>query len=234
MARSALYLVFSVAAQRLHYPIYDPRRAIGRTITSIIVGFAVGLPLAVRFSWPVAMLGGWNAGGLVLALLSWIRITSCDEHRTAKRAAAEDPGRRAVYLLVVLTSAASLLAATVLMRHSHHVAVGETTLLLALCLSTVILSWALTHTAFTLRYAHLYYREDAEGVGGIEFPGGGQPAYLDFAYLAFTVGMCFQVSDTTVCSRQIRTTVLFHAALSFFYNTAILAFVLNLVFGRAN
>ncbi len=98
----------------------------------------------------------------------------------------------------------------------------------------MILSWALTHTAFTLRYAHLSPREDAEGVGGIEFPGGGRPCYLDFAYLAFTIGMCFQVSDTTVCSRQIRSTVLLHAALSFFYNTAILAFVLNLVFGRAN
>jgi uncharacterized membrane protein len=213
---------------------YDPRRAIGRIVVALSVGLAVGLPLALRFAWPVAMLGGWNAGGFVLALLSWIRITSCDEQRTASRAAAEDPGRRAVYVFVVLTSAASLLAATVLMRHSGHLAAGEAGLLLALCLSTLILSWTLTHTAFTLRYAHLYYREDAEGVGGIDFPGGGRPSYIDFAYLAFTVGMCFQVSDTTVCSRQIRGTVLLHAALSFFYNTTILAFVLSLVFGRAN
>ncbi len=96
------------------------------------------------------------------------------------------------------------------------------------------LSWALTHTAFTLRYAHLYYREDAEGVGGVEFPGGARPSYFDFAYFAFTIGMCFQVSDVAVSSPQIRRAVLLHATLSFLYNTAILAFVLNLAFGLAN
>jgi uncharacterized membrane protein len=97
----------------------------------------------------------------------------------------------------------------------------------------VVVSWTLTHTALTLRYAHLYYREDDEGVGGAEFPGGAPPSYLDFAYLAFTVGMTFQVSDTQVSSRQIRQTVLVHAVLSFVYSTAILAFILNLVASMA-
>ena len=106
-------------------------------------------------------------------------------------------------------------------------------MLVALCLLNVALSWALTQTSFALRYAHLYYREDKEGVGGVDFPGGAPPAYFDFAYFAFTVGMCFQVSDTTVSSPQIRRAVLLHATLSFVYNTAILAFVLNLVFGLA-
>src|SRR5437016_2847003 len=73
----------------------------------------------------------------------------------------------------------------------------------------------------------------ARGVGGVNFPGRSAPGYLDFAYLAFTVGMCFQVSDVTVSSPQIRHAVLLHAVLSFVYNTAILAFVLNLVFGFA-
>ena len=95
------------------------------------------------------------------------------------------------------------------------------------------LSWTLTHTAFTLRYAHLYYREDDEGIGGVDFPGGAMPTYMDFAYFAFTVGMCFQVSDVQVTSHQIRRAVLLHATMSFLYNTAILAFVLNLVFNLA-
>jgi uncharacterized membrane protein len=200
---------------------------------SCAIAVAVALVLGLRFSWTVAVLGGWNAGGLTLAALSWSRIVTFDEHRTARRAAADDPGRTAVYALVLLTSAASLLAATVIVRHTTVMPPSETGLMLALCLSTVALSWTVTHTAFTLRYAHLYYREDTEGVGGLEFPGGGAPCYSDFAYFAFTVGMCFQVSDITVSSRQIRSTVLLHAVLSFSYNTTILAFVLNLVFGRA-
>ena len=46
--------------------------------------------------------------------------------------------------------------------------------------------------------------------------------------------MCFQVSDMVVSSPRIRRIVLLHAILSFVYNTAILAFVLNLVFGFAS
>lgn len=194
---------------------------------------AGALLLRLRFSSVVSVLGGWDAGGVFLLVVSWARIATYDADRTATRAAADDPGRTAVYALVVLTSAASLLAATLLVGRARTAPAAETSLVLALCLATLALSWIVTHTAFTLRYAHLYYREDAEGVGGLDLPGGAPPCYLDFAYLAFTVGMCFQVSDVTVTSPQIRRTVLLHAVVSFVYNTAILAFVLNLIFGRA-
>ena len=221
------------AKKTLHYATFDPRRAVGRMSTAAIVAVAVAALLSLRFSWAVAVLSGWNAGGLVLTLAAWARIGSYGANRTSNRAAADDPGRTAVYALVLLTSAASLLAATVIVRHARAAPTAENGLLIVLCLITVVVSWTLTHTAFTLRYAHLYYREDKEGVGGIEFPGGGAPCYLDFAYLAFTVGMCFQVSDAVISSKQIRGTVLLHAALSFAYNTIILAFVLNLAFARA-
>jgi len=100
----------------------------------------------------------------------------------------------------------------------------------ALCVATVVISWLLTHTAFTLRYAHLYYRGKASG--GLEFAGGEPPDDLDFAYFAFTIGMCFQVSDTAVASREIRRTVLVQALLSFAYNTVVLALSLNVLAGQ--
>jgi uncharacterized membrane protein len=170
--------------KKLHYIALDPRRAIGRMSAAAIVAVAVATLLLLRFSWSVAVLGGWNAGGIVLVMASWARIGSYDPNRTSSRAAADDPGRTAVYALVLLTSAVSLLAATVIVRHTRAEPTAETGLLAALCIVTVIVSWTLTHTAFTLRYAHLYYREDREGIGGIEFPGGGAPCYLDFAYLS--------------------------------------------------
>jgi uncharacterized membrane protein len=220
------------AATGLH--LYDPRRAVGRILLSSMVAVLAAYALQLSFAWPVALLGGWNAGGLVLAALSWMRIATFDQRRTAERAAADDPGRTAVYSLVLLTSTVSLLAAVLLVRQRQVLPQSDVGPMLALCFSTVALAWTVTHTAFTLRYAHLYYREDEEGVGGIEFPGREQPCYGDFAYLAFTIGMCFQVSDTAITGRQIRGTVLRHAVLSFAYNTAILAFVLNLIFGRAS
>ena len=211
-----------------------PRRAVARSAMALGIGAAAGLALSLRYSTAVAVLGGRNAAGLTLLALAWLIIVSCDSQATGQRAAAEDPGRTAVTALVILASLAGVLAVTVLVRKPEAIAPREELELVALCLVTVMVSWTLTHTAFTLRYAHLYYREDEEGVGGAEFPGRGEPNYLDFAYLAFTVGMTFQVSDTAVSSKHIRHTVLVHAVLSFLYSTAILAFVLNLVAGMAH
>lgn len=96
----------------------------------------------------------------------------------------------------------------------------------------VVLSWVVTHTMFTLRYAHLYYG-DGE-VGGLDFPGVEPPVDDDFAYFAFTIGMCFQVSDVVISSSRIRREALLHALLSFVYNTVILALSLNLVFSLSS
>src|SRR5207248_3368690 len=104
----------------------------------------------------------------------------------------------------------------------------------AMCLLAVALAWGLTHTSYALRYAHLYYRDDEEGVGGLVFPCQEPPSYFDFAYFSFTVGMCFQVSDVVVSSPQIRRAVLGQASLAFVYNTTIMPLVLNLVFSLLN
>ena len=213
---------------------FAPRRAVMRAAIGVGLGLIVAVVLSLSsYSPAVVVLGGWNSAGLAVLALAWLIIATSDASATGKRAAAEDPGRTAVTFLVLLASLAGVLAVTVLVRRPEAIAPRQEAELVALCLLTVIVSWTLTHTAFTLRYAHLYYREDEAGVGGAEFPGGARPSYLDFAYLAFTVGMTFQVSDTSVSSKHIRHTVLLHAVLSFVYTTAILAFVLNLVAGMA-
>jgi len=91
-----------------------------------------------------------------------------------------------------------------------------------------VLSWAVVHTVYTLRYAAAYYGEPA---GGIGFNGGEPPSYRDFAYLAFTIGMTFQVSDTALQTTALRRTALRHALLSYLFGTGILAVTINLVAG---
>jgi len=214
---------------RAFHPL-DPRSARTRLILAIAGGLIAWLVAA----WPIAAttraLLAWDVAGLVLVGVAGLIITRSDARETRRRAAAYDPGRRVVWILVLIASTVSLLAATIVVRQGRE---GMRALHVALCVATVAISWLVTHSAFTLRYAHLYYREDDEGIGGAEFPGGAPPSYLDFAYLAFTIGMTFQVSDTQVSSRQIRQTVLVHAMLSFVYSTAILAFILNLVASMA-
>jgi hypothetical protein len=79
-------------------------------------------------------------------------------------------------------------------------------------LMSVFVSWTLVHTVLALRYARLYYSGEA---GGIDFNESDAPDYGDFAYLSFTIGMTFQVSDTNIESKQIRRTALRHAWRSF-------------------
>ncbi len=91
-----------------------------------------------------------------------------------------------------------------------------------------MLSWFVTHTLYSFRYARLYYlRGDGDGLG---FPGQRKPADIDFAYFSFTIGMCFQVSDVAVSCSRIRRTALGHALLSFVYNTTIVSLAMNLAF----
>jgi uncharacterized membrane protein len=211
----------------------DTRRAVVRIAISFAVGVASYLVVARRVPAVAATLVGWDTAALVLLALSWSGINHADAQTTRQRAGSEDPGRTLVYVIVVVTSSVSLLAATLLLRNAGALPVEFASGLVALCLVTVGLAWTTTHAAFTFRYAHLYYREDAEGVGGVDLPGKEPPTYFDFAYFAFTIGMCFQVSDICVTSRQIRRAVLLHAIISFAYNSVILAFILSLVFGAA-
>ena len=98
-----------------------------------------------------------------------------------------------------------------------------------LCVLGVATSWALLNTSYAMYYTHLYYRDD-EAPSGLYFPGGEKPGTMDFAYFAFTLGTAFATSDVQITSSEVRRVALFHSVLAFFYNTAILALVINLVF----
>ncbi len=213
-----------------------PRTSGRRLLVSVTAGLVVGSLVRVgipSLGWAVHIVSGWDAAGLTLLALAWWRLFRDDAVQTRKHAAKEDPGRTLVWAIVLLASAVSLFAAGFVMRRAHTIAPSDIafSILVALCLTAVASAWALTHTAYTLRYAHLYYRDDEEGEGGLDFPGKLDPTGVDFAYFSFTLGMCFQTSDVAVTSRNIRRAVLAHALLSFLYNTVVLALAFNLVLG---
>ena len=80
---------------------------------------------------------------------------------------------------------------------------------------------------FLLRYARIY---DSPPDGGIEFAGE-PPDYGDFAYLALTIGMTFQVSDTDLSAKRVRRVALHHAPLSYLFGTVIVAITVSSVAG---
>ena len=134
-------------------------------------------------------------------------------------------------VIALLCSAFSLFAAAFELRRSLPSGAMPSHTWAAVALAGVVLAWLATHTAYTLRYAHLYYRHG--DVGGLIFPGGGQPRDSDFAYFAFTIGVCMQTADVSIDAWQVRRVVLVHALLSFVYNTTVLALAINLLIGLA-
>ena len=208
----------------------SPRHAVGRLTISLVVGLAVyALVAALEVPWWVRAVAGWDAGALTLIALAWSVILRADHTETARRAGSDDPGRHVVFGIAVLASVFSFFSAAFVLRHVRTLEPNARTAWTLLTLFAIVLAWAVAHTAYTLRYAHLYYGDGARK--GLLFPGDDPPADVDFAYFSFTIGMCFQVSDVVVTSTHCRRAVLLHAVLSFVYNTAILALALNLVFG---
>jgi len=210
---------------------HDPRQARGRLLVAIGVGFIISFLVRQRLGAAVGAIAGWDAAALSMGVLAWALIFRSDVKQTRRLAASEDPGRGAVWVIVILASVFSLFATVGVLRGARVCAAEQRPTFVVLSLLAVTSAWALTHTAYTLRYAHLYYRDDGDGEGGLSFPGDQSPAYVDFAYYAFTIGMCFQTSDVTITSRQIRRATMAHAVLSFTYNTAILATAVSLVVG---
>ena len=210
---------------------WSPRRAVGRLLLAIVAGGITAAVLPGRSAGPLRAIAGWDVAALVLLGLLWRIILGAGPEETARRAAAEDVGRSLVWVVVVLGSTVSIFAATVAVRNASAMAPQAERQLVLLCLLAVATAWFVCHTNYAMRYAHLYYRDDGD-LGGLGFPGTEMPCYLDFAYYALTVGMCFQVSDVTVTQSGMRRATLGHALLSFAFNTAVLALVLNLLFGR--
>ncbi|HYT09713.1 MAG TPA: DUF1345 domain-containing protein [Mycobacteriales bacterium] len=193
-----------------------------------VVGLLAGATAAALGPWDLAPLLGWDSAAAVLVCWIWIGIGRLDAERTAQRAEREDPTVPSTDLLLLSAAVASLVAVGLVLVRASSSGGTELVSRVALGVGSVVLSWALVHTIFTLRYARLYY---SGRDGGVDFHDRAPPCYLDFAYLSFTVGMTFQVSDTDVQDAQIRHTVLRHALLSYLFGAVIVAGTINLVAG---
>jgi uncharacterized membrane protein len=197
-----------------------------RVAITASIGVVVGAIVSAFTSWQAAILVGWDAAAMCLIAWIWLAVVKLSAEESKTHASREDPSIR-LSELVVLSSGVALLAAVglVLIR-AGQAAGGTKAYLIALGILSVALSWAVVHTIFTLRYARSFY---SRPLGGIDFNEDDPPTYLDFAYLALTIGMTFQVSDTNLTSKPIRRIALVHALFSYLFGAVIIALVINVV-----
>jgi len=199
------------------------RRLFGSMLAGLVL-LAV-LPASLRLA--TRLLLAWDLTAALYAGLALLLIARSTVETCRSRAALYDEGDWVIMLLVVGSAAASFVAIFFVLGgiKSGH---GTAPLSLAMTGATVALSWTFTHLIFTMHYANLYYRPSDDGhPGGLEFPGTRAPDYRDFLYYAFVIGCATQTADVNTVSPAMRRVSLMHGVVSFAFNTAILALMIN-------
>jgi uncharacterized membrane protein len=199
--------------------------ALTRLFVAMAAGLAAfGLVMLVT-PWQVAVLVGWDVTAVVFLAWVWLTVAGMDSHATAELASAEDDSRFAADIILIAATIVSLVGVALAILKAAGQSGWAKGLTTAVATVSLLLSWTAIHTVYTLRYANLYYRHG----GGIHFNSERAPDFGDFAYVAFTIGMTYQVSDTSLTSKAIRMAALRHAFLSFLFGTGVIAMTINLV-----
>lgn len=204
----------------------------GLAARRLMVGIVAGLgAAAIAFgfgaSWSVTALSAFDTAAVVYVIWVWVTVAGADAVATARLARAEDASRAGAETILISAGVTSLVAVGFTLAQAGHSHAPARGLMTALAFGSVALAWTSVHTVYLLRYARLYYSPPD---GGIDFHGE-EPAYLDFAYLALTIGMTFQVSDTDLTFKRVRRSALHHALLSYLFGTVIVAVTVSSVAG---
>ena len=212
------------------YPPHHWRLAVGAA-----VGAAVFL-LTPLMSVPGAAraMVAWNAGALVFLVLTWRLFLTATEEEVRCRAGNEDETPWGLLTLVIGAIIASLAGIVMALIASKHDTPAQQSVVAALAVLTLVVSWLMLQTIFALHYAHRHFASigDSEEInGGFKFPGEPARTYMDFVYLSFSMGATFQVSDTNVERADLRNLITTHGAVAYFYNTTILALGINILSG---
>ncbi|HYQ62930.1 DUF1345 domain-containing protein [Actinophytocola sp.] len=194
--------------------------AVARLAVAVVAGVVAGMVAGVLTDAPLGVIAGITATELFFVVTGWITLWRMDADATRDNTRRQDFRPLLEEILVVAVALCGLVGVVVLLllRNSPVVA--------SIALAGVFLAWAALHLMYATRYAHLYYLDPA---GGIDFNSPEPPAYRDFLYFSYNLGMTYQVSDTSVSSTVIRGVVLRHTLLSYVFGTGILATTINLV-----
>jgi uncharacterized membrane protein len=175
---------------------------------------------------------GWDAFSVCMIVMTWITffITTANQIRIQSKV--QDPNRSIIFIIILVCTLASFLTVLLLILTKKDGEQGAAWRM-PIAIAGMLFSWILIHTSFTLRYAHIFYGDHKSNpnthAGGLEFPGGSLPDYLDFAYFSFVLGMTFQVSDVQITSKRLRRLALLHGLISFIFDTTLLALTINIL-----
>ncbi len=198
-----------------------------RALISLTAGLATGTLVGFVASPRLLPLVSWTVTVAVLLIWVWWMSWPQDSEGTERLAEQESATRSTdVWLLAAAVASLAVVVVALVQSSGQRDPIAVASVLLSVV--SVALSWALVNTVYAFKYARLYYLDEPD-TGGIDFKQDGPPTYSDFAYMAFTVGMSFAVSETEPTATHIRKVALGHALLAYAFGTGVLAVAINLV-----
>jgi uncharacterized membrane protein len=198
-----------------------------RVLISLAAGLAAGALVGALATPRLTPLVSWTV--TVTVLLTWVwRMSWPQDHVGTERLAEQEQRTKSTDVGLLAAAIASLAVVVVALVQSSGPRDATTVASVILSVISVALSWALVNTVYAFKYARLYYLDEPDA-GGIDFKQDDPPAYSDFAYMAFTVGMSFAIAETEPTATHIRKVALGHALLAYGFGTGVLAVAINLV-----
>jgi uncharacterized membrane protein len=208
--------------------------ALRRAVMVLAVGLLTSLVLAARTRWELAVILGWDVAGATFLASTGHLILRATAAETERLAAKEDATRTVAALVLISASTASLLGITFVIRIAESTSGGLRMTLVGIVILTIAVSWLTLNVIYVLKYAYLCY---GPAKGSMDFGDPqtrARPSYRDLVYVAFTIGMTYQVSDTVLRNPLTRRTVLSHAVLAYVFGVVIIAGAVNLIAGLAH
>jgi uncharacterized membrane protein len=202
-----------------------PISGISRLLIGAAIGIVVGVVVGFAAQPALGVLVGVAATGTSAVVAGWVVLWPMDAATTRATVQREDIRPVAEETVIVSAALAGLIATVLLLLVGGSKNEGALDVAAPVAVAAV---WAGLHLTYATRYAHRYYDPPE---GGIDFNTEEPPAYRDFFYFSYNLGMTYQVSDTSVSSTRIRAIVLRHCLLSYVFGTVILATMINLVVG---
>lgn len=196
-----------------------------RVLICALLGAVAGGGVALLGAPGLFFLVAWDVAVCLVLAWAW-RISWSQDHEGTERIAEEEGDAHTTDTGILIAAVASLSAVVTAMLRLGSDQNPVAVISVILSLVTAVLSGALTNTVFALKYARLYYVEVG---GGIDFRHEQRPSYSDFAYMAFTVGMAYGVSDNVLTSTRLRKVVFGHALLSYLFGTVVIAVSVGLL-----
>jgi uncharacterized membrane protein len=196
-----------------------------------LVGVVVAVALPSRWLVISRVLTGWSAAIFFLVPLTYIRMRRLDARQLRAHYEEEDPTAPVIVVFVVAAALLSVAAIVALLSTLKHVPPVDRLAHLALAGVTIVNSWLLVHTMFTLHYADIYYSVGEDAPPPLSFPETRQPLFWDFVYFSYTIGVACQTADVATTQTGIRKTVTVHAIIAFVFNLFILGFAINVTAG---